>query len=329
MKTGRVTWGLILLSVGGVLLAEKLFLIEFDWSEVFRLWPVGIVVAGTSLLLPKTGWGRLVALLIAVVAIVSLVYIGVTPDSSKISRAGTERTIKSRRTLGDRLRMRSIEGQPFNSSISTVFTDSIKFAALVIEGEGFNYNIHNSAEYLFLAESDVAFGPHYLITKEPTRADSSVSLRFAMDRSNAGQRGGVKPGFSQKVSNIAISLHQQPTWDISLKMGADSADLDLRAFTLSRLQVECGAALVKAHLGSPIGEIPVHVEGDEMSVRLDIPRAVACRIEVESPLSATSFPEFDKQEDGAYETAGYAVATDRYIIRLKGGLTSFSVDRTD
>src|SRR5690554_1259561 len=104
MKSERIIWGLILLAVGAVLLTENLGLIDFDWRVVFRLWPVAIILMGFNLLMPKHGIGRVVSLLVTVVAIAFLVYMGMTSKSTTGDKTGANDSRNFRRELRDRVR---------------------------------------------------------------------------------------------------------------------------------------------------------------------------------------------------------------------------------
>ena len=77
MNVNKIIWGLVLLAVGSVLLADNLGIIAFDWRAVFRLWPVVVIVMGLNMLMPERGVWRVIIVLISLVAIAFLIYMGI------------------------------------------------------------------------------------------------------------------------------------------------------------------------------------------------------------------------------------------------------------
>ena len=47
---GRIFWGLLLVLVGGLILANNFGLVNVSWVNLWQLWPLLIIVAGLSVL---------------------------------------------------------------------------------------------------------------------------------------------------------------------------------------------------------------------------------------------------------------------------------------
>src|SRR5690606_24621877 len=124
-----------------------------------------------------------------------------------------------------------------------------------------------------------------------------------------------------------ISLNVQPVWHVSLDMGAGAAEFDLSPFRVARLDLKGGAISFEAKLGMPQKETVVNADSGVASVEIEIPRDAACRIVAKTGLSSKEFPGFIQQPDGSYTTDGYEQAAERFLINLKGGLSSFVVKR--
>lgn len=306
MKTEQFTWGLILLSVGTILLFQNMGVIEFDWRAVFRLWPVLIIVAGLHVLLPKHRTGRVISILISAAAIGLLAYVGMTSADRAFPAAKSSR-----------------DNAFFKNSITQSYSDSIKWAQLTIEGGGASYKIDGSSDqYVFYAGSKVPFGPYHLLSRLPTTKDSTIRMRFRHGLQDEKERN-----LPAKQTDVQIHLHTKPIWDITLHMGAGKADFDLQDFRVSNLRYECGAASVNTRLGKPHGDSNIYVESGAASIKFEIPRSAACRILISSALSTKNFPDFVKQADGSYQTESYESAMDRYTIHLTGGVSTFAVNR--
>jgi hypothetical protein len=163
------------------------------------------------------------------------------------------------------------------------------------------------------------FGKYSL--RRTTRGDVSV-LDFSM-------RGKSKWDLDGADGNTAVlKLNAKPLWDLNLKMGAGTADLDLSTFKVNKLSIEGGAASFTVKLGAPVQTTTVDVKTGVSEIKFSIPKEVACKINVQSGLSSNDFEGFEKQADGSYETKDYKNSFDKSIvINLKGGLSDFEVNR--
>ena len=47
---GRIFWGLLLVLIGGLLIADNFGWVSVNWLDLWRLWPLFIIAAGLSVL---------------------------------------------------------------------------------------------------------------------------------------------------------------------------------------------------------------------------------------------------------------------------------------
>lgn len=317
MNKEKLSWGLILLFVGGVLLLDNLDVIDFYWRSVFSMWPVILIIIGVNLLVPKRGIGNAVSIVVTIAALAFLAFRGTFPPHNNWwifdnKEWNTERPM-SANSKKSREKSSGVFTHEYNSSITT--------AHLQIKGGAVEYEIGGLTDELFHAEATSAIGAHQL---ETTTTGSNTNLTFSMrdtEKGNWNIRGD---------ENWAkISLNDKPIWHISLDMGAGAAEFDLTKYKIASLNFNGGAASFEAKLGMPLEETTIAAESGVASVEIEIPRAAACKIVIKSGLSSRDFPGFTKQEDGSYTTQGYETASNRFVINLKGGLSSFAVKRYD
>lgn len=322
MNKEKVVWGVVLLGAGAVLLLHNLGLINFYWSSVFRLWPVIIILIGFNMLIPRTRAGNVASVLVTTIVVGFLAYAGTQNlryNWGEGNKQGSSRWFDLDFERGS-VQIKRL----FRNELTHHYNDRIHEASLSIQGGAIEYDIEEpTSEYLFWSETKSVVGPHYLEVNE--KADGTkAEIRFQLKESQ------IRNWNLKNDKNEAnIRLHPDPIWSIKLEMGAGTADLDLRKYKLSKLDIECGAAAVEAKLGHPVGHTQVNVESGAASVKIEVPHSAACRIEVSSALSSRDFKGFTKQSDGSFTTPGYDEATDRYTIRLQGGASSFTVERED
>src|SRR5690554_1081950 len=133
MNNRRISWGLIVLFIGLVLLLTNLDYIEFNWLAVFSLWPVLLILLGLSFMLPYKPESKYIMIIATVATLALFAYKGL-------------RTID--------------EGQGFSSNnrngaavFSRDLDPGIKFATLNIEGGAISYRMRGSTDKLFYAET--------------------------------------------------------------------------------------------------------------------------------------------------------------------------------
>ncbi len=319
MNKEKLSWGLILLFVGGVLLLDNLDVIDFYWRSVFSMWPVILIIIGVNLLVPKRGIGNAVSVIVTIAALAFLAFRGTFPphDNWWIFDNKAWRTEK-RVTETDR-RDRETTGGTFTHEYDSVITT----AHLHIKGGAVEYEIAGVTDELFHAEASSSIGTHHLKTITGD-SDSNADLTFTMQDTKNG-----KWNMDGDENWAKISLNSRPIWHISLDMGAGAAEFDLTRYKVASLNFNGGAASFEAKLGMPLEETAITAESGVASVEIEIPRSAACKIVIKSGLSSKDFPGFTKQADGSYTTEGYDEASNRFLINLKGGLSSFVVKRYD
>ena len=318
MNKEKLSWGLILLFVGSVLLLDNLDVIDFYWRSVFSMWPVILIIIGVNLLVPKRGVGNSVSIIVTIVALAFLAFRGTFPpnDNWWIFDNNKGRKIERRISSKD-----SKNVEKSSSVFTHAYNSAITTAHLHIKGGAVEYDIEGSTDDLFHAEATSSLGGHQL---ETTTNGSNANLTFSMrdtEKGNWNMQGDE--------NRAEIRLNRNPIWHISLDMGAGAAEFDLTQYKVANLTFNGGAASFEAKLGMPLEETTIAAESGVASVEIEIPRAAACKIIVKSGLSSKDFPGFTKQDDGSYTTEGYEGANNRFLVNLKGGLSSFTVKRYD
>src|SRR5690606_15644411 len=86
MNKEKITWGLIFLFTGVILLLSNIDVIRFHWGTVFRFWPVLLIVLGVNLMVPRHGTGNVISLVTTVLVLLFLVSQGLNPPDITADR---------------------------------------------------------------------------------------------------------------------------------------------------------------------------------------------------------------------------------------------------
>lgn len=326
MKGEKVFTGLTFIFIGVIFLLDNLHVIDFHWSAIWRLWPLFLVMAGVNLLFANSDSATATGIraLVLVAGLVLVFIRGTQPREHRWSfnfndreRDGSAWNDDSDDEEGKD--KRSLSRVSASSTFTEDYTPTVKVAKLFVAGGGTEYYLKDSDSTLFSAVTDEVFG-RYSLNRDDS--DSVTVLNFKM------QDKGRNWKFDNKRSNeVHMRLNTNPLWDIDVKAGATNAEFDLTPFRVRSFVFHGGAASVNVRIGDKSTNTNVRVESGVASVNIKIPQASGCRIVSQGGLSSRDFSGFTKKGDGAYETDNYATAANKVNMTLKGGVSSFDVEK--
>lgn len=327
-KKANIFWGVLLVVVGFLFLANSLDWVNFTWTfrEVARFWPVLLILAGVAAFLneKKSVYNATSALLIAFaipLAIFSWVSRGVDRIKNEISDEihidldddDNNNTDDSSDTLkGDRVKQYFMVDK--SGDVSEV--------KLNLKGGAAEFDLTTTDTKLFEADALLDIG-RYTMTED--NQDGKKVIDFEMKKRKSDN--GHWDFGDNKKNNVNLKLNTAPIWDIDLGFGAGEVDFDLSPFKVKKLDVETGAASIDVKLGDKLENAEVKVKSGAASVKLEVPKSVGCRINIDGALNDKNFIGFVKVDDDTWESEGYANATKKIKIELESGLSELKVTR--
>ena len=216
MNTGRIFWGVFLLTVGALFLAHGVLPILIDWTTLWRFWPLALVLGGLSLLLRKHP-ARIVVTIVGAVLLGLFVY-GLFSFLSPFEQR------------------RQGEGREFTDRIEVPLAPSTTSASLALEFGAGRCTLSGGGNGLLEASASSSFGRYVL--DQQTEGDAvRLALRFTSRRQIWK--------FWRAANTLDVRLSDVPVWTISLECGAARADVDLSDTKVQDLRVETGASSVQ------------------------------------------------------------------------------------
>lgn len=317
MNVRRISWGLIVLFVGLILLFSNLGYINFNWFAVFSLWPVLLILLGLSFMLPERSESRYIMVFATVGVLVLFAYQGLkTPTKN----GWWGFNFNEHTEFNENERGSDPKISRSNTSFSRDLEPGIRHATLNMDGGAITYRIGKSTNKLFQAKTSSNVSNFSLSDK--TNGDN-ITLDFKMrnQKNTELKRKDIH-------NNAEINLSATPVWNINLEIGAGKADFDLSDYKIRRLDIEGGVSSIQVKMGIPFeNETQIDFDGGLASFELSIPKEAACRIVSDSALSSQKFTGFIKQEDGSFVTDNYNSAEKKFAVSIDSGLSSFSVNR--
>ncbi len=298
MKFRNIFWGIILILVGVLFTLENLNIIDFDWYNLWRLWPVVLVLWGVSILPVKN---MIKVGLVILVLLGSIFYM-------------MDRTVQWRNEDY------STSYQHDNRSITQEFTipyeDSVQTASLDMEVAASSFVLVDESFDLIDFDKKGSVIDYKYSVKQ---TDSSVDVDIYMEdeivlKSNSHNR-------------IDMSLNPQPVWDMHFEVGAADVNFDLSGLKISDLDIEAGAAAIKVKLGDEFPDTRVNIESGASSIKLKVPEESGCDLNITSVMSGKSISGFEKIDHGHYRTANFEESENKIYLVVETAVSSYSIIR--
>ncbi len=325
MKISRLIWGILLLFIGCILLLQNFNVINFYWGNVWRFWPMLLIIFGVNILFDRNNSkiGQIISLVLLVGTLTFLFVRGQQPYSLrdefsknlKFKSDGNDFNFDWDGDDNSNDTSTSLNQLKFSEPLIT--SDSSKKAVLNVAGGGISFSLGGETGALFNAEVKNRKN-NFSLTKMVT--DSATILNFKMlDKKNRFNfEGGNSVGFK---------LNKAPIWDVNMKLGAGESDFDFTDYRIRTFTFNGGASALKLKFGELLPISDVFVKSGVADVKIEVPKNAGCRITTKIGLSSKDFDGFDKISEGVYQTANYNGSTNKIFIKLDGGLSSFEVDR--
>ncbi len=294
---------LVLIFIGGVFLLQNAgYLPPNFWLNLWRLWPVVLVLAGIELLLAH----RIPRLALVGLAGIVLV-LGAVASGSSLSRSPTQAAVThtSQTDLGG----------------ATQAVVSVHFGAGQLSIGPLAPAPDNQ-----LAATTYS-GPPDL---EPQASYSAVGGTGQLDYQVYGAGPAPMPivgGQSEARMDLNLSP-KVPITALNVQTGATDAHLDLSTLQVSNLEINVGAASTWVRLPEAAKTTNAHIAGGAAAITLEIPPGVGAQIRHRGGLSTVNVDQtrFPAVGDGLYRSADYLTAPNNVDISIETGVTSIQVN---
>lgn len=323
MRNEKLIPGLILVIIGAAFLLHNYGYLHIYWWNIFRLWPIFLVIAGINLVFAhnRSAWATILKIAVVVFGL-GLILFGNFGD--RYSMWPHFRTHYDHHddyndnSDDDSDTSTSATAWSSTGSFNEPYQSNIKVAKLHISGGATSYTLSDTTNQLFNASTQGKINMYSF--SHDREGDSVEVLNFKMKDQHSFN-------FDSDKNKTDFQLNSTPLWDIYVETGAASLDFDLSKFKVRKLQLHGGAASFHVKMGMPVGMTNVDVSTGVSGVDISIPQNAACSIETDSGLSDNNFDGFTKTGDNHYETPGYENATNKMHIHISGGLSGFNVKR--
>jgi len=275
----------ILIFLGAIFLLNNFGILPWDiWTNLWKFWPVILVLIGIEFFLGQAFSWRTLIILLIIIFIVPTIW-AVNPIT-KNPLATEELPISE--TLGNLTRAKILIDLPAtNLNLKATATNSAK----LVEGK--------------ISFSKAAEKP--AIAKEENFGQGIVTINQ--------KAASALPFISSIKNNTDITLTQQIPLEILIKTGATIGNIDLNLLRVGYLEVNSQASNLKISFGKLYSTRGV-IRAGASNVEIQIPKEMAARVKIDSKVKNLSIDSRFKNEDGTYKTDGFDKAFTRLDIEI-------------
>ena len=272
------------------------------WMNLWRLWPLVLVLAGVELLLAhRVPWLALVGLAAIVLVLGALV------SGPSLSQSPTQAAV--------------------THTTQTDLGGATQAAVTVRFGAG-QLNVGPLGQ---VADNQLAAttytGPPDL---EPQATYSPDGGTGQLEYQVSGHGPDFMPFVGGRPqARMDLNLSQKvPITSLNVQTGATDAHLDLSNLLVSNLDINVGAASTWIRLPEAARSTNAHIAGGASTITLEIPSGVGAEIRHRGGLSTVNVDQsrFPMVGDGLYRSADYSTATNKVDITIETGVTSIQVN---
>ena len=301
MKSSNLFWGFFLVTFGVLYLVARYSTFLIDWYAIWELWPVLIILAGISIMLKGTFFKPIISVLIGI--LLAFLVFGFFNDLFDV--------FEDHQYNGKNWREYS------ENYYNLDYDKDISHVNLNIEAGAGKFNIEKTTDELVKGYSKGNIG-NYNFTQ--SKKDSVSWIELKMDEVDINI-------FNSSIQNhFQLSLNENPTYSLNASIGASKSYFNLIPFKVKNLVLETGAADTKIKLGDKSEMVYVNVEMGAAALVIYIPKSSGCKVSGDMVLMSKDLKGFENS-NSVYYTENYESASNKIIMEIKGGVSSFEVKR--
>ena len=331
MNNRNIFWGVLLVIIGFLFLADNLNWVDFDISlrAVARFWPLLFILAGVSALISErrtaiTPIMIAIAIPLALFHFVDDKFHRVSDEFGNNWNFDDDDDDDNGNNKNDHDRYSNADAIKQDYTVDNA--DDIKEATLNLKGGAAKFDLGQADTKLFVANTELSHG-NYSLTED--KKDGIKTIDFEMKNKKGSDNDfnlHFGDGDHDMSNKVHLKLNPKVAWNFDMGIGAGDLEFDLSPFIVKNLNLETGAAAIDLKLGDKADMTDVKVKSGVASVEIRVPQGVGCQIKSDGALSSTDFQGFDKV-NGYYQTAGFDKATKKIMIHAESGLSSLKVSR--
>ena len=311
MKTKHLFWGFLFITIGVLILLNNVTSFTLYWVNIWKYWPVFLILIGISLLIKSPFVRGAFASIIAIV-------IGISLFAMLKSGCGFfENDIVSGIHHGVVIKDWNDHDYEVKNFYED-YNDKIKTATLDLKDGVGSFKITDTTSSLFAATTR-GYGDRFILSSMIEGENANLIFERTEKKFFV---------FNGKTKNrVDISLNTNPVWDLNFEVGAASTEFDLRPYKVDDVDIDIGAASLKIYLGDLNDTTNIEIDAGASSIEILIPESSGCELNADVTLSSKDFDRFNKVGKELYRTENFDSSTKKIFLNIDSGVSSVKIRR--
>lgn len=290
---GNLLWGGLFMLAGLLFLLGNLGLVSIAWGELWKLWPILIIIAGLSILKLR-GWVAVTVYGLAILLVIGLVWVTLTGNLSSQQTAVVSSDFSVNQTR-----------------------DDIERSVVKIDLGGSDLNVgSHGGDQLVRGAIDSRLSD---LKYQSSVDDTTQTVNLSQERNWSLFDGG-------SLNKIDIELSERLRTRLHVDAGASSIDADLSAVMLESVAIDSGASTIKLKLGDKLDMTDVDIDTGVSVVSIYVPKDSGVKLLLEAGLTSQQLPEgLERVDDNKYQSIGFAEADKKINLTVDIGVSTFKL----
>ncbi len=309
-----IFWGLFLIVIGLLFGLKNFGIIDFHWSNVFRLWPFVLIYWGVTLLPVKQQVKMLLTFLTIIGFFLALILLPPKDLWSHRIHFNKHNVViddddfyEEQDTINDDNHFHIVQKMD----------DGIKRGEMTADFGAGAFKLKNTSSQLFVFDAKQRHGKFITNTEIE---DSTAHVRIKQKK--------VSVSSNEELDAIAnLSLNPNVVWDLSLNAGAADLDLHLLPFRIEKLDIDAGATDIFVEIGNRQDTVSIDLDAGVSNIEIVIPREMSGEIHTSMVLASRDFIGFDKYKKGVYRTPDFDSNPKKVFINIDAAAAAITVRR--
>lgn len=311
MKTGKLFWGVILITFGVLLLLGHANIITFSLWSILTFWPLIPIIVGISLL----GLSNKAKIAISVIVSIAIITLALTIDTrpqllrffiDKQTHQHSDSTYSTKQEILDLSKTKS-------GSVDMVCANGL----YTIEGNAIfqdSSSMESSNLYSFISNNSY----NNDITVKNIGDCKSIQIEQMKNSWD------IFPNATQ--NRVKLVLSSSIPWSMDIANGASKMNADFTNIQLTHLDLASGASSSKIKFGS-MSDCNVDISAGSSDIFIEVPKEVGCIVSSETGLSNIKTHGFDHINGGTYKTENCDQAEKKININIQAGVSKITIKR--
>jgi len=294
MRKGLKTSPIILITLGIIFLLNNFGVLPWDiWTNIWKFWPVLLILVGAEALIGQAISIRTLLILIVLVFLIPVIF-AVNPFTK--NPLATD-SLSISEPLGGLAKSKIIVDLPAtNLNLKPAATGSSK----LIQGK--------------ISFSKAANKPR--VVREETFGQGVITI--------SQETESTLPFISSLKNNTDLALSQQIPLELLLKTGAAQGNINLDQLRVDYLEIDSQASNLKIIFGKLYSTRAV-LKTSASNIEIQIPTEIAARVKVDSKVKNLSIPSRLEKNGSEYKTKDFDKAFTRLDIEISALAGSITI----